>query len=118
MLAAPGACAFLRSFMETTRSFSRGGRRSGSAGNTTEAEILVIVAHPELEQSRANRRLLQAARALQQKSPAARLAVRDLYALYPDYLIGHRGSSRRALKAARLVVWRSSRSAGTACRRS
>lgn len=70
----------------------------------TDAEILVIVAHPELEQSRANRRLLQAARALQQKSAPGRLAVRDLYALYPDYLIDV-GVEQAALAAARLVVW-------------
>jgi glutathione-regulated potassium-efflux system ancillary protein KefF len=69
-----------------------------------EADILVIVAHPELEQSRANRRLLEAARALQDRSPAGRLAVRDLYALYPDYLIDI-GIEQAALAAARLVVW-------------
>ncbi len=69
-----------------------------------DAEILVIVAHPELEQSRANRRLLQAARALQQRSAAGRLAVRDLYALYPDYLIDV-GVEQAALAAAKLVVW-------------
>ena len=68
------------------------------------AEILVIVAHPELEQSRANRRLLQAARSLQRNSPPGRLAVRDLYALYPDYLIDI-AVEQAALKAARLVVW-------------
>ena len=50
------------------------------------AEVLVIVAHPQLEQSRANRRLLQTASALQ-RDPSSRIAVRDLYALYPDYLI-------------------------------
>ncbi len=69
-----------------------------------EAEILVIVAHPELDQSRANRRLLQSARALQRESPPGRLAVRDLYALYPDYLIDI-AVEQAALKAARLVVW-------------
>jgi len=69
-----------------------------------DAEILVIVAHPELEQSRANQRLLAAARALQQRSPAGRLAVRDLYALYPDYLIDIT-AEQAALAAARLVVW-------------
>jgi len=68
------------------------------------AEVLVIVAHPELEQSRANRRLLQAARALQGKLAPGRLAVRDLYALYPDYLIDV-GAEQAALAAARLVVW-------------
>ena len=50
------------------------------------AEVLVLVAHPELEQSRANRRMLLAARELQAKAPG-RVEVRDLYALYPDYLI-------------------------------
>ena len=69
-----------------------------------EAEILVIVAHPELDQSRANRRLLHAARALQSKSSPGRLAVRDLYALYPDYLIDI-AVEQAALKAAKLVVW-------------
>jgi len=69
-----------------------------------DAEILVIVAHPELDQSRANRRLLQAARALQRNSPPGRLAVRDLYALYPDYLIDI-AVEQAALKAAKLVVW-------------
>ena len=58
----------------------------------------------ELEHSRANRRLLDAARALQAKSAPGRLAVRDLYALYPDYLIDV-GVEQAALAAARLVVW-------------
>jgi glutathione-regulated potassium-efflux system ancillary protein KefF len=77
---------------------------AADAASPTGAEILVIVAHPELEQSRANRRLLQAARALQQKVPASRLVVRDLYALYPDYLIDI-GVEQAALAAAKLVVW-------------
>lgn len=68
------------------------------------AEILVLVAHPELEQSRANRRLLSGARELRQASPAGRVEVRDLYALYPDYLIDV-GAEQAALAAARLVVW-------------
>ncbi|MEO8835465.1 MAG: NAD(P)H-dependent oxidoreductase [Caldimonas sp.] len=68
------------------------------------AEILVIVAHPEIEQSRANRRLLQAARALQATVPASRLQVRDLYALYPDYLIDV-AAEQALLARARLVVW-------------
>jgi glutathione-regulated potassium-efflux system ancillary protein KefF len=68
------------------------------------AEILVIVAHPELEHSRANRHLLDAARALQAKSAPGRLAVRDLYALYPDYLIDI-GVEQAALASARLLVW-------------
>jgi glutathione-regulated potassium-efflux system ancillary protein KefF len=68
------------------------------------ADILVIVAHPELEQSRANRRLLQAARALGSDVRAGKIEVRDLYALYPDYLIDV-AVEQDALAAARLVVW-------------
>ena len=67
------------------------------------AEVLVIVGHPQLEQSRANRRLMQTASALQRDAPA-RVAVRDLYALYPDYLIDI-AAEQAALAAARLVVW-------------
>ena len=69
-----------------------------------DAEILVIVAHPELDESRANRRLLQAARELERSSAPGRVAVRDLYALYPDYLIDV-AVEQAALAAARLVVW-------------
>ena len=63
------------------------------------SDILVIVAHPSLEQSRANRRLMQAA-----ASASARVEVRDLYALYPDYLIDTATEQAR-LQAATLVVW-------------
>jgi glutathione-regulated potassium-efflux system ancillary protein KefF len=68
------------------------------------AEILVLVAHPELEQSRANRRMLLAARSLQAVGPPGRIEVRDLYALYPDYLIDV-ADEQAALAAAKLVVW-------------
>ena len=67
------------------------------------AEVLVLVAHPELEQSRANRRMLLAARALQATAPG-RVEVRDLYALYPDYLIDV-AAEQAALATAKLVVW-------------
>jgi glutathione-regulated potassium-efflux system ancillary protein KefF len=67
------------------------------------ADILVLVAHPELEQSRANRRMLVAARALEAAMPR-RIAVRDLYALYPDYLIDV-PAEQALLAAAKLVVW-------------
>ena len=63
------------------------------------SDILVIVAHPSLEQSRANRRLMQAA-----AGASARVEVRDLYALYPDYLIDTAAEQAR-LQAATLVVW-------------
>ena len=74
-----------------------------SADAAHGAEILVLVAHPELEQSRANRRLIDAARALQQGG-SGRVAVRDLYALYPDYLIDT-PVEQALLAEARLIVW-------------
>ncbi len=68
------------------------------------AEILVLVAHPELEQSRANSRLLKTARTLQAESALGRIEVRDLYALYPDYLVDV-PLEQSLLAAAKLVVW-------------
>ncbi len=63
------------------------------------AEILVIAAHPQIEHSHATRALMAAARA-----DPARVTVRDLYALYPDYFID--ASAEQALLArARLLVW-------------
>src|SRR5450631_4104924 len=71
---------------------------------STGAEILVLVAHPEIEQSRANRCLMRSARELQASSRPGRVEVRDLYALYPDYLVDVQ-VEQAALAAARLVVW-------------
>jgi glutathione-regulated potassium-efflux system ancillary protein KefF len=68
------------------------------------AEILVLVAHPELEQSRANRRLLKTARSLQADSAPGRIEVRDLYALYPDYNVDV-PLEQSLLAAAKLIVW-------------
>ena len=65
---------------------------------TAVADKLVIVAHPTLETSRVNDALMRAAAA----SEGAE--VRDLYALYPDYLIDVEAEQAR-LSAARLVVW-------------
>jgi glutathione-regulated potassium-efflux system ancillary protein KefF len=62
-------------------------------------DILVLVAHPALEMSRVNRRLKKAAR---QASP--RVEVRDLYRLYPDYLIDVPAEQALLAKAS-LVVW-------------
>ncbi|KQV98051.1 NAD(P)H-dependent oxidoreductase [Rhizobacter sp. Root1221] len=62
------------------------------------ADILVLTAHPHLEHSRVNRALMAAATAVD------RTEVRDLYALYPDYLIDV-AAEQRALAQARLVVW-------------
>ena len=73
----------------------------------TTADVLVLVAHPQMEQSRVNHALLRAARLLEHSSGAARapkVSVRDLYALYPDYLIDS-AAEQAALAAARLVVW-------------
>ena len=64
------------------------------------ADILVLTAHPHREHSRVNRHLQSCAQAL----PAGRVQVRDLYALYPDYLIDV-PAEQAALAAARLVVW-------------
>lgn len=59
--------------------------------------ILVILAHPQLEHSRANRALADAAR-------AAGVPVRDLYALYPDYLVDV-AAEQAALAGIDLLVW-------------
>jgi glutathione-regulated potassium-efflux system ancillary protein KefF len=64
------------------------------------AEVLVIAAHPQLENSRVTRALLQA---LAQADPA-RVTVRSLYALYPDYFVDV-PAEQAALQAAKLVVW-------------
>lgn len=60
--------------------------------------ILVIHAHPYPEVSRANARLLAAARAV------AGVEVRRLYDLYPDFDIDTR-AEREAMERAGLVVW-------------
>jgi glutathione-regulated potassium-efflux system ancillary protein KefF len=63
------------------------------------SDVLVLVAHPQLEQSRVNRQLLKAA-----LQPQARCTVRDLYALYPDYLIDV-AAEQALLAKAKLIVW-------------
>ena len=64
------------------------------------ADVLVLVAHPDIARSRVNRALAAQARLL----PSADVEVRDLYALYPDYLIDIE-AEQAALAAARTVVW-------------
>jgi glutathione-regulated potassium-efflux system ancillary protein KefF len=64
------------------------------------ADVLVLVAHPDIARSRVNRALAAQARLL----PPADVEVRDLYALYPDYLIDI-DAEQAALAAARSVVW-------------
>jgi glutathione-regulated potassium-efflux system ancillary protein KefF len=68
-------------------------------------KILVLVAHPAMEQSRLNRRLMRSAAAASATPPLHdRIEVRDLYALYPDYLIDA-DAERQALATAQLIVW-------------
>ena len=68
-------------------------------------QVLVLLAHPALEQSRINQRLLRAVADLGgTDASATRIRVRDLYALYPDYLIDVQ-AERSLLAAAQLVVW-------------
>lgn len=64
------------------------------------ARTLVLLAHPDLRHSRVTRTLLAAAQALQGPD----LAVRDIYSLYPDYLIDV-GAEQAALEQAQLIVW-------------
>jgi glutathione-regulated potassium-efflux system ancillary protein KefF len=72
-----------------------------ASSDHAQGAVLVIAAHPALAQSRVNRALLQAAQARQ---AAPGVAVRDLYRLYPDYLIDV-AAEQAALEQARLVVW-------------
>jgi len=64
------------------------------------ADVLVLVAHPDIARSRVNRALAAQARLL----PEDTVQVRDLYALYPDYVIDIE-AEQAALAAARTVVW-------------
>jgi glutathione-regulated potassium-efflux system ancillary protein KefF len=63
-------------------------------------DIVILVAHPQQEHSRVNRELMRWAAALAPE----RVELRDLYALYPDYLVDV-GAEQRVLAEARLVVW-------------
>jgi glutathione-regulated potassium-efflux system ancillary protein KefF len=64
------------------------------------ADVLVLVAHPDIARSRVNRALAVQARLL----PSEAVEVRDLYALYPDYVIDVE-AEQAALAGARTVVW-------------
>jgi glutathione-regulated potassium-efflux system ancillary protein KefF len=66
----------------------------------TAADIVVLSAHPDLAHSRVNRALTDACRA----AALPNVLLRDLYALYPDYLIDVE-AEQAALRGARLVVW-------------
>jgi glutathione-regulated potassium-efflux system ancillary protein KefF len=61
------------------------------------ADIAVIAAHPQLQHSRVTRALAAA-------GGGGRVDWRDIYRLYPDYVIDV-DAEQRALAEARLVVW-------------
>ena len=68
--------------------------------DSSPRDILVLAAHPDLARSSTTRAVLAALRA----SPAAaRVELRDLYRLYPDFHV-HIDAEQRALEAAKLVV--------------
>ena len=67
-------------------------------------DVLVITAHPQMENSRINRRLMRAARKPPPQGGDSRVVVRDLYSLYPDYLIDV-PAEQALLEAATLIVW-------------
>ncbi len=64
------------------------------------ADVLVLAAHPHLASSHVNRALAKAVGAIGGRG----VELRDLYALYPDYLIDIE-AEQAALAQARLVVW-------------
>jgi glutathione-regulated potassium-efflux system ancillary protein KefF len=73
------------------------------------ARIVVLCAHPQLEHSRVTRALARAAAGADLPQIARgkvlpQIDVRDLYALYPDYLIDV-AAEQAALAAADLLVW-------------
>lgn len=69
------------------------------------AHVLVLCAHPDLRQSRVNRALLKAAReAAAAPGENVSIEVRDLYALYPDYVIDVPAEQQQAA-CADLIVW-------------
>ncbi|HWP18037.1 MAG TPA: NAD(P)H-dependent oxidoreductase [Burkholderiaceae bacterium] len=62
--------------------------------------ILILLAHPHLHLSRAQRRMAQAVRSAELPG----VTLRDLYALYPDYVIDVK-REQAALAEADLLVW-------------
>ena len=77
-------------------------------------DILVITAHPHKEQSRTHRALMDAAAQAASASGPLKIEVRDLYALYPDYLIDI-PAEQALLKGVKLLVRHHPRSSGTTC---
>jgi glutathione-regulated potassium-efflux system ancillary protein KefF len=66
------------------------------------ARLLLIVAHPELEHSRVGATLAGVAQRLADEGLA--IEIRDIYTLYPDYLVDA-AAEQAALDQADLVVW-------------
>jgi glutathione-regulated potassium-efflux system ancillary protein KefF len=64
------------------------------------ADVLIIAAHPHLEHSRVNDVLMRTVTKLGREH----VEMRDLYALYPDYLIDV-AAEQALLEQAQLVVW-------------
>jgi glutathione-regulated potassium-efflux system ancillary protein KefF len=75
-----------------------------SSAPAAAADILVITAHPQMEHSRVNRRLMQSATRASRIGTNQTVLVRDLYALYPDYLIDVE-EEQALLAGAKLIVW-------------
>ena len=78
-----------------------------AAAHGTPPSVYLIAAHPDWNESRVNRRLLEVARAVA-ASPGAsattpRIDIQDLYASYPDYCIDVPAEQAR-VAAAQLVV--------------
>jgi glutathione-regulated potassium-efflux system ancillary protein KefF len=67
-------------------------------------DVVVITAHPQMELSRVNRKLMRAARKPRPDGLPSSVIVRDLYALYPDYLIDV-PAEQALLAEAKLIVW-------------
>ncbi len=68
------------------------------------ANILILLAHPELAQSRVCKALLAALQHSGEALQEPEIELRDLYRLYPDYSIDIQ-AEQRALASAQLVVW-------------
>lgn len=67
------------------------------------SDVLILAAHPDLHHSRVHQTLLAGLRKAESRG-AVRWRLRDLYALYPDFLIDS-AAEQAALQQARLVVW-------------
>ena len=76
---------------------------SGGRAALTMSDILLLLAHPDLQHSRVHA-ALRAALKPESDRAGGGWALRDLYALYPDYSIDV-PAEQEALSRARLVVW-------------